>query len=183
MSESTDRRTLRTKKVLKQALLELLKKQDISKVTVKELSHQADIGRGTFYLHYTDPYDLLDHVMDELLAELSGPYDRIIANWEEDGLLAYLENIWRHVYENKDAFKILMSPRSGTQLMERTRQYCLKGAMSMLHQSQPMDTAAIYNIVYIISGALAIFQRWLEEDTPIPPEELAILMRKLILRD
>ena len=40
------------------SLLDLTKEKPINKITIAELSQQADIGRGTFYTHYEDIYDL-----------------------------------------------------------------------------------------------------------------------------
>ena len=54
-----DRRIKYTKKVLKETLLNILEKKDISKISVTEICTEADINRGTFYRYYNDVYDLL----------------------------------------------------------------------------------------------------------------------------
>lgn len=59
----TDRRTIITKGMIKDALLELLWNTPYEKVTVTALCRQSDITRATFYLHY----DNIDNVLDELL--------------------------------------------------------------------------------------------------------------------
>lgn len=61
----TDRRTVYTKMVIKDSLLELMKSRRFDKISVTAVCAQADITRATFYLHY---YDLWN-VVDELLAE------------------------------------------------------------------------------------------------------------------
>lgn len=58
----TDRRTLYTRMVVKEALLELLSEMDYADITVATLCRKAEINRGTFYLHYGN----LSQVMDEL---------------------------------------------------------------------------------------------------------------------
>ena len=50
----TDRRVNRTKRQIKKALINLLSKKDLSRITVSEITELADIGRGTFYTHYQD---------------------------------------------------------------------------------------------------------------------------------
>ena len=52
--------TQKTKKVLKDALVELLKKKQFSKITVSELTKSCNLNRMTFYYHFKDIYDLLD---------------------------------------------------------------------------------------------------------------------------
>jgi AcrR family transcriptional regulator len=182
MSKNADRRLMRTKKALKQAMLDLLKKKDISKVTVTELSERADISRATFYLHYADPYDLLEKIMYELLAQLSAPYGQLLHAWDENSLLVYMESIWQYTFNNKDAFKILMNPRSGTQFMERMKKVSLNGALALMKKKEFNDKAEEYNIIYNISGSLAVFQKWMDENAPIPPDELAKLMKNMLLK-
>ena len=54
-----DRRVRKTRESLITALITLLEKKNINEISVRELSELADINRGTFYLHYKDPYDML----------------------------------------------------------------------------------------------------------------------------
>ena len=60
MEKKTDRRVLRTRKMLLEGLTDLLKEKDIKDISVKELADYADINRCTFYLHYKDVYDMLE---------------------------------------------------------------------------------------------------------------------------
>ena len=65
-----DRRVRRTKKLLTQALTELLQKKQINEITVKELTDLADMNRGTFYLYYRDIFDMLEKIEAELFQKL-----------------------------------------------------------------------------------------------------------------
>ena len=56
MSEKTrkqDRRTRYTRQTIKDTFLELLKQKSFTKITVTEICKNAEINRGTFYLHTT----------------------------------------------------------------------------------------------------------------------------------
>ncbi len=70
----TDRRTLYTRQVVKDALLELLENSTFDKINVTAVCKQAEITRATFYLHFTDLNEVLDEVIQEALeiAEHSG---------------------------------------------------------------------------------------------------------------
>ena len=63
----TDRRTLYTRRVIKDALLELLSETTYEKINVTLLCRQAEITRATFYLHYADLNEVLDEVIGEAL--------------------------------------------------------------------------------------------------------------------
>ena len=57
-----DRRVRRTKKLLTQALTELMQQKQIKDITVTELTEKADMNRGTFYLYYRDVFDMIEKI-------------------------------------------------------------------------------------------------------------------------
>ena len=54
-----DRRALRTRAALGQALMTLGTERGVDAVTVGELTRRAGVGRSTFYAHYADKGDFL----------------------------------------------------------------------------------------------------------------------------
>ena len=67
MKKKEDRRIAMTKRMLKNALTEMLKETDIYHITVRELCDRADINRTTFYKHYGNQFELLDDMESDLL--------------------------------------------------------------------------------------------------------------------
>ncbi|MBE6127531.1 MAG: TetR/AcrR family transcriptional regulator [Erysipelotrichaceae bacterium] len=55
-----DARISRSKKALRESLIQLLQERSFDKVTVKDICAHAGINKMTFYSHYQDKYDLLD---------------------------------------------------------------------------------------------------------------------------
>ncbi|MDK2978194.1 MAG: hypothetical protein PWP52_908 [Bacteroidales bacterium] len=74
-SKKIDLRIIKTKRLINQALIDLLHKKSINKITVSELAQKAEINKGTFYLHYSDIYDLYQHALNEHLIELVDQID------------------------------------------------------------------------------------------------------------
>ena len=70
MAKNMDRRVRKTRAQLRQGLAELLKEKSIKEITVKELVEKVDINRSTFYLHYTDIYDMMEKIENELTGEI-----------------------------------------------------------------------------------------------------------------
>lgn len=70
MPVKTDRRIRKTKAQLRTGLAKLLQKKSIKEITVKELVELVDINRSTFYLHYSDIYNMLSSIEEELLEEI-----------------------------------------------------------------------------------------------------------------
>lgn len=67
-------RATATKKLIKQAFSELIAAKGIEGPSVSDIARRAGVNRGTFYLHYTDKYDLLHKLENEALEQL----DRIL---------------------------------------------------------------------------------------------------------
>ena len=65
-----DRRILKTKKAIYEALVELMQKKKLNSITVTELAAQADINRKTFYTYYSTVNDVLDEGINELITSL-----------------------------------------------------------------------------------------------------------------
>ena len=70
MTKKTDRRIRKTKAQLRQGLAELLQEKSLKEITVKELTDKVDINRSTFYLHYSDIYDMMEKIENELIEEI-----------------------------------------------------------------------------------------------------------------
>lgn len=65
-----DLRILRTRRILVQAMNELLEKQDLQSITVSDIAEQAMINRATFYAHFADKYDLFAYILREFFTEV-----------------------------------------------------------------------------------------------------------------
>ena len=71
-ARKTDRRTVMTKSMIKDALLELLQNTPYEKITVTALCKQSEITRATFYLHYNNIDNVLDELLDDALRQPLG---------------------------------------------------------------------------------------------------------------
>jgi AcrR family transcriptional regulator len=70
---SVDPRIVRTRKLLQQALVKLMKEKEFDAISVQDIAEEATINRATFYDHYPDKFALLECTVgtrfNELLAE------------------------------------------------------------------------------------------------------------------
>lgn len=73
----SDKRILRTKKILKQTFMNMLSKKTFEKITVKSICENSDISRITFYSHYDDKYDLVNDISEDLLNFAQNEYQKL----------------------------------------------------------------------------------------------------------
>jgi AcrR family transcriptional regulator len=76
--EVRDPRVRRTRKLLQEALMTLMKRRSFDELSVQDIAEQATVNRATFYDHYTDKFALLEALVGsgfhEFLAERQVSY-------------------------------------------------------------------------------------------------------------
>ena len=106
-----ERRYRRTEALILNGLTTLLQQKSIKEITVRELADLVDINRSTFYLHYTDIYDLLEKTEQRLLQQL---LDAVNQNWTlpetPKNFFAFLEQAFTILSENAQLCSALIGP-------------------------------------------------------------------------
>jgi AcrR family transcriptional regulator len=98
IEKRADRRSIRTRRALRDALEALLAARPVKAITVSALAEKADINRATFYLHYRSPRDLILETAQELLADLAGSFRPVEAdNLDLDRPPEHIVKVFRHV--------------------------------------------------------------------------------------
>ena len=83
MAKAEYRSAVRSRKMINEALADLLTEKPLDKITVTDVVNRADINRGTFYAHYKDIPDVVDHLIqqtfsiirDALITQTNAPAD------------------------------------------------------------------------------------------------------------
>src|SRR5262245_57294331 len=119
MQRSKDRRSVRTRRNLGDALVALILRKGYEAITVQDIIDEADVGRSTFYMHYTGKEDLLRASFDTLravLAEAAAARDR------EDGEpLPFSLALFEHACSHKHIYRALAGGRGGVVVGKQMR--------------------------------------------------------------
>lgn len=105
--DGTDRRAQRTRRLLAQALVALIRVKRYEAITVQEIAEYADVGRSTFYAHYTDKDELLVDSVHQMLEGLeTGPPGSA-------DTLAFSLALFHHVasHSHKDLYEVMARGR------------------------------------------------------------------------
>ena len=71
----------KTEKAIADALKKLLAKKPLKKITISDIAEECGINRMTFYYHYRDVYDLIEHICDDSLKGALAE-NRTLADWQ-----------------------------------------------------------------------------------------------------
>jgi AcrR family transcriptional regulator len=173
-----DRRVKFTLEALKDAMIELLQKHHITKISVVSLCKVADVNRSTFYTHFKDQYDLLHYITEEALNNIQIYLQELNRNSDAEISLQVLTQILDYVKENADVFRALLSDNCDPNIQHRI--------MDMIELVSPEDYKGLdertkdYVVLFQINGCISILQKWLQDGTPESTEEMSILLLQML---
>ncbi len=106
-----DPRVVKTRKKLRQAFLDLLKNRRLNEMNIKDLTNQAGVTRGTFYLHYRDKDTFVETIMEEIIEDF---YDHVVEyvpfenNSEKKVPVIVLDRVFDYIGESPEFFVTLL---------------------------------------------------------------------------
>ncbi len=179
-----DRRVRRTKKLLTQALTQLLQEKQINEITVKELTDLADMNRGTFYLYYKDMFDMLEKIEDGMFEAL----DAIVSLHEHDDVSQQtkpiLLDLFRFIEDNQEMCRVLLSPHGDMNFLHRlnevVREKCLKAWPDIRKEKGEADFD--YHYSFVVFGCAGIIRAWVNRNCPESAEKMAEMAYGMIHR-
>lgn len=175
-STPPDRRVRRTREALRDALLALLPEVGWDGIDVAMLCARADVGRSTFYLHYTDKTDLLQRAFEDLQAHLVSSIDGAA----EGAPFPFLPGLLAHVHEQREVFKALLGRRSGQVVQDHFRELLVR----LFSPPDRASSKAIDARVYMLAGSLfQLLVWWLGTHRPQKPNDINALFLAFAVHD
>lgn len=193
MENPIDRRTSRTRRALRDALVTLIEEKGYESITVEEITNRADLGRATFYLHYKDKDDLLLEEFSDLVSDRIRLLSQIPKSaWqlgdlpEDQELITPLLLAFQHVAENQGLYRIILRGESAQRVSNKLRQIITKAINEVIQtrlEDEPRALEPQISVGFLasyFSGALlGTLIWWLEQEHPQPPEEMASTFQRL----
>lgn len=154
----TDRRTVYTRTVIKDALLSLLSVKDYMEITVTDICREAEISRGTFYLHYDNIAQVIDAIFDDAFASTVSVLEQVGIESEEDKKCAY--PLCTFLRENKKYQALFLSDSLFSQVAERVTKNCIDNYFHRLKISTELSDEEAFSLRYFqFSGCISVCKR------------------------
>lgn len=189
---STDRRSVRTRRALRQALAkEISATGDLSRVTVTAVTERAGVTRRTFYSHFRDIPDLVNQIEEETLSEFRAPLACIAACRLNDLRVALdrgepapgAEELLACVRERGDYLRPLLGNGGDPAFAERIKALVYEVIGERARDG--LDLCALgplfdYYLTFCISAEVGVLLRWLEGGMRESVPTMARLMTALM---
>ena len=172
-SESESRRVKMTKRMLKDALIELMEEKPLAAVSVTDLCKLADVNRSTFYSYYNDTIELLKEIENDVIEKIPVADAKRQRIGLDQRLIEDFTQFFSYVRKNARVFNILLQT-GGVHFSE-----CLTGAVMQrfpkLGQevTNPLLTQWVY--IYAISGVISMMREWIRGGFPLEDRAFAEL--------
>lgn len=162
---SGDRRSVRTHIQLRQALFSLMAELDYEAITVQDILDRANVGRSTFYSHFSSKDELLNVCLEMFNTWLSEAQRRAKGvPDQEDAQFGFTLPLFEHLSEQRELFKRIASHRSGAEIVRRALENNIKAAVRRDliagHRQGSLQSDALESTVAMAGGALYSLAVW-----------------------
>lgn len=179
-----DRRILKTKKAIYEALVELMQKKKLNSITVTELAAAANINRKTFYTYYSTVNDVLDEGINELIVSLK---DLMYAMSEDYNMLSpqTLFAFLNTIMSDADIVRDLFASDNGSLLFNRLQKALQETLLKELIDNDikmnipPEQYPLISN--FVAGGMVSVYYEWITNPNDITLDEMARTLTTLII--
>lgn len=186
-SASVDRRVARTRDLLEQSLLSLIKEKAFDSISVQDIINRANVGRATFYLHYDNKEDLLGSGFAGLKADLREEQKAVRQRGGDfdERLFAFSHSLLEHAHQNREVIPAMVGKRGGAAIEHALRRL-LTDLMreEVRYMSAEAGTAAIpadATVEFLSSGLFGLLVWWLNGRMRLSVEEMNEVFRRLAI--
>ena len=178
-----DRRIERTRRLLSQALIDLVVERGYDGLTIKQVTERAEVAYVTFFRHYRSLNELLAERLREIIQamveEIEGAAPAGGAWYTPEGGL----RIFRHVAANAALYRVLLTSPGATAVRADMRAAIAANVMrncaALLARSDivPPEVAADH----LAASQLALIEWWLVHERPYSEERMADIYTRMVV--
>ncbi|HIV67955.1 MAG TPA: TetR/AcrR family transcriptional regulator [Candidatus Butyricicoccus stercorigallinarum] len=183
--QKEDRRIRRTKRLLRQALAELMNEKEFKDITVKEITDRADLNRGTFYFHYTDTYDLREKIEDELVRDFKAVISSYSPTPEDYSARQMLQQAVAYIEEQKFLIRTLFHSSSVGDGLQSKFTDVIEDTITQVQTRLNLGESgqqAKYICRFCSSGIIGCLNMWLQERSGMTGQTLIDCLDNMINR-
>ena len=175
MGNKIDKRTIKTKKHLRSCLAQLLTENELSKITIRELTEYAGIHRATFYAHYEDIYELYQELLETFFADMQKTLtDNDIITYDD-----FYKSIINYIDTHKSSCQMMLESEN---LRKKLTSFFIDGCIHIWQEENPTLTITDelkFFSYYRVCGVLSLLEHWMNGDITYTLEKMTKYISEL----
>jgi AcrR family transcriptional regulator len=182
----TDRRAARTKAMLQRAHISLILEKGYEAITVEDICDEANVGRSTFYAHYSNKDDLKRSGFEHLRKQLVDRQKEAQATPGDikDRSFGFSLTMFEHARDHIDLYRALAGGHGGTVSLGQIRQILSNLVRNEFAAAASKNSADIVPrelvVQYIVGAYMAVLVWWLDGGAKLPPRQMDAMFRRLV---
>ena len=176
-----DLRTVKTRRAINSAFMELLEEVGFSKLNVRMMIERAEINRSTFYLHYLDKYDLLEKFEASILSGIASiaeeaPIEYITRHsHDEQSLSLYAGKMTEYLLANGKAFSLLMSEKGDPAFIHKISE-AVSNIWDKNQVPRQLSVSPDYTKAALIGSITYLISQWVKNGFDLTKEEFSAMI-------
>ena len=176
------RSAIRSRRMIREAYMELLKEKDLSKITVTDIITRADLNRATFYAHYPDVRGVTEEIENEII-------EKMLEVLKEFQFTSFFRNpaplllkISRYLEEDTDFYRILVRANGSEIFMEKLKKVFSDHMLndSDIPESMRQSKMVELRVCYFAGGIVNLYKQWFRGDLNCTLNDIALEVSKLL---
>ena len=182
MEKKTDLRVIKTKNLIYNTLIELMKDKTFEEIKVSDICNKALINRSTFYSHYEDKYDLLVDFINSLKNEFISELNKNNNNLNVKEYYIELIKIFiNHIEERKEMYTSIMINNRNSIMMDILLSVVNNDLLKKMSKDEFKSSIPDDIIVkFYLGGVINLGVEWLKDNTKYSKEEIINYLNLLI---
>ncbi len=180
---SIDRRVARTRAMLQKAHISLILEKGYEAITVEDICEAANVGRSTFYAHYTGKDDLrrsgLEHLRKLLVDRQKDAQAK--PGHLRDRSLGFSLAMFEHARDHIDLYRALVGGRGGTIALGTIRAILSDLVRNELTAKSADAVPRELVVQYVVGAFMAVMTWWLDGGAKLPPQRIDAMFRRLAM--
>lgn len=178
VSARPDRRILRTRNALGDALIQLMQERPFDAITVQQVLDRANVSRATFYAHFRDKDDLFLSDVEDFLDTMGTLLNRRGAPRTR---LAPVEELFAHIADVPGIQAAIKASGKGPDIRELgTGCFARSIEQRLVAAGVTLPIPELRGTAHALAGALlSLLDWWLRLDNRLPPKEVDVLFHRL----
>ena len=181
MAEKMDRRVRKTKAQLREGLARLMQQKSIKEISVKELVDEVDINRSTFYLHYTDIYQMLQKIEEDAMQNITEVMKKYPINSDNpDTVLQFIVQFFSIMDNDRDLCLALLGSHGDMAFVEQIENLLAEPFWNDCWETAKNDPNIKYPYAFILNGCVGLIRTWLSCPVKESPDQVARMTYRFI---
>jgi AcrR family transcriptional regulator len=178
VKKAPDRRVLRTRKLLQDAMISMIIEKGYDATTVQDIVDRANVGRATFYAHFADKETLFHSRLEDLRGFIAEQQRH------DPGKLGFSHVMLEHASGNLPLWAAIAGRESGAFALQRIQRVITElvatdlKAIAFAGSAEQRELA----VQYIAGAFMAVLRWWLDQGAKLPPAEVDALFRRLVMQ-